>query len=61
MQLRKSYLRIKYDPQRTEYTDSAMTVITEDETAREIFHTDAAQAYIEQQRRLPDARYGASM
>ena len=59
VRLRKIYLRIKHDPQRFEYTDLAMTPITEDETSREIFQTDAAQAYLSQEKRLEAARHAA--
>jgi hypothetical protein len=60
LRLRKLYLRIKHDPRRFEYTDLAMTPITEDETAREIFQTDAAQAYLGQELRLEKARHAVT-
>jgi hypothetical protein len=56
LQLRKIYLRIKHDPHRWEYTDLAMTPISADETTREIFQTEAAKAYLGQERRLGKAR-----
>jgi radical SAM superfamily enzyme YgiQ (UPF0313 family) len=56
LRLRRIYLRIKRDPQRREYTDLAMTPITGAEGAREIFQTDAARAYVGQERRLEQAR-----
>jgi len=59
LRLRRIYLRIRRDPQRTEYMDLAMTSITDEEVTREIFQTKAAQAYLGQQRRLADARQGA--
>ena len=59
LRLRRIYLRIRRDPQRTEYMDLAMTSITDEEVNREIFQTKAAQAYLGQQRRLADARQGA--
>jgi hypothetical protein len=59
LRLRKIYLRIRRDPQRLQYTDLAMTSITDEEATREIFQTKAAQAYLGQQRRLADARRGA--
>jgi radical SAM superfamily enzyme YgiQ (UPF0313 family) len=61
VRLRRIYLRIKHDPRRFEYTDFAMTPISDDETSRDIFHTDAAQAYLNQERRLERARHSASM
>jgi len=57
LRLRRIYLRIKHDPRRFEYTDVAMTPVTDMETTREIFQTDAAQAYLGQQRRLEKARH----
>jgi radical SAM superfamily enzyme YgiQ (UPF0313 family) len=60
LRLRGIYLRIRRDPRREQYTDLAMTSITEEEFAREIFQTEAAQGYLGQQRRLADARHGAA-
>ena len=59
LRLRRIYLRISRDPQRVEYTDLAMTSITDEEVTREIFQTKAAQAYLGQQHRLANARQGA--
>ncbi len=59
LRLRRIYLRIKHDPRRSEYTDLAMTPISDDETSREIFRTEAAQAYLGQERRLEKARHTA--
>jgi hypothetical protein len=56
LRLRRIYLRIKRDPNRREYTDLAMTPITEAEAGREIFQTEAARAYVGQERRLEQAR-----
>jgi hypothetical protein len=36
-----------------------MTPISDDETSREIFQTDAAQAYLNQELRLEKARHSA--
>jgi len=60
LRLRRIYLRIKHDPRRTEYSDLAMTPVTDEENDREIFRTDAAQAYLGQERRLEKARQGAA-
>jgi radical SAM superfamily enzyme YgiQ (UPF0313 family) len=57
LRLRRIYLRIKHDPRRSEYTDLAMTPISDDEASREIFQTDAAQAFVDQERRLEKARH----
>jgi radical SAM superfamily enzyme YgiQ (UPF0313 family) len=58
VRLRRIYLKIRRDPRRMEYTDLAMTSVTDGEAAREIFQTEAAQAYLGQQRRLANARQG---
>ena len=59
MQLRRIYLAIKHDPKRFEYTDLAMTPVANDESETlELFSTDAAQAYVGQERRLEKARHG---
>ena len=60
MRLRRIYLAIKRNPGRFEYTDLAMTPVADDETqTHELFRTDAAQAYIGQERRLEKARHRA--
>ena len=59
LRLRRIYLRIKHNPRRLEYTDLAMTPISDGETSREIFQTDAAQAYLNQELRLEKARHSA--
>jgi hypothetical protein len=57
MRLRRIYLDIKRDSRNTEYTDLAITPVTDDETeTHELFQTRAAQAYVDQQRRLQDIR-----
>ena len=57
--LRMIYLRIKRDPARHQYTDLALTPVTDDEIAtREMFRNETAQAYISQQRRLDNLRHG---
>lgn len=58
--LRRIYLRIKYDPQRRQYTDDAMTPIGGDETTREIFQTDAARAFVSREQQLGNARRAMS-
>ena len=57
--LRRIYLRIKGDPQRYRYTDPAMTAVADDEAeTHELFHTDAAQAYVAQAKRIKQAQNG---
>ncbi len=51
--LRRIYLRIKFDPNRYVYTDTAMTPVTADEAeTHELFNNDAARAYVAQTNRL---------
>lgn len=51
--LRRIYLRIKHDPNRYAYTDTAMTPVAADEAAtHELFNSDAARAYVAQTNRL---------
>jgi hypothetical protein len=60
MQLRRIYLRIKHDPKRYEYTDAAIEPVADDEVqTHQMFHTDAARAYVSQERQLENARHGA--
>ena len=47
LRLRRIYLRIKHDPKRFEYTDLAITPVTDDEIeTHEMFHNAAARAYV---------------
>jgi hypothetical protein len=58
--LRRIYLRIKHDPKRYEYTDAAIEPVADDEVqTHQMFHTDAARAYVSQERQLENARHGA--
>jgi radical SAM superfamily enzyme YgiQ (UPF0313 family) len=57
LRLRAVYLGIKRDSRAREYTDLAITPLAEDEAdTRELFQTEAAQAYVGQQRRLQNIR-----
>jgi Radical SAM superfamily len=59
VRLRRIYLKIKRDPHRFGYTDRAMTPVTADEIkTHELFQTDAARAYVGQERRLQEFRQG---
>ena len=61
MQLRMIYLRVKNDPKRYEYTDAAITPVTDDEVeTHEMFRNEAAIAYVNQERRLEKIRHGAA-
>ena len=58
-ELRRIYLRIKHDPRRFEYSDTAMTAVAADEAqTHELFATDAARAYLAQAQRLQQIRDG---
>lgn len=53
------YRAIRRDPLRYEYTDLALTPVEDDETeTREMFKTEAAQAYVVQLKRLEKMRHG---
>jgi hypothetical protein len=55
------YLHIKHDPRRYEYTDAAITPVTEDETeTHEMFQNATARAYVDQEQRLEKIRHGAA-
>jgi radical SAM superfamily enzyme YgiQ (UPF0313 family) len=57
--LRRIYLRIKKDPNRYSYTDTAMMAVADDEAeTHELFGTDAARAYIAQTKRVKQAQHG---
>src|SRR5262245_55433646 len=59
LRLRRIYLGVRRDPRRFAYTDVAMSVSDDDEVGRlELFATEAAQAYVGEQRRLQDIRSG---
>lgn len=59
LRLRLIYLRIKKDPQRMEYTDLALTPVTDDETeTMELFQSDVAQAFVGKQQRVAKMRRG---
>ncbi|MGA2894073.1 MAG: radical SAM protein [Xanthobacteraceae bacterium] len=62
MRLRRVYLAIKRDPRRFDYTDLAMTPVSDDEfQTHELFRTDAAQSFVGQQQRLEKARHSATV
>ena len=53
LRLRIIYLRIKHDPKRYEYTDLAITPVTDDEIkTHEMFDSDAARAFVESERQI---------
>jgi hypothetical protein len=61
LRLRKIYVAIKHDPKRFEYTDLAITPVTDDEIeTHEIFHTEAGQQFVAQEKRLEKIRAGVA-
>ncbi len=61
MRLRRIYLVIRRNPRRFDYTDLAMTPVADDESqTHELFQTNAAQAYVGNERRLEKARHRVS-
>ncbi|MGA2126744.1 MAG: radical SAM protein [Xanthobacteraceae bacterium] len=59
LRMRLIYLRIKKDPHRRDYMDLALSPVADDETEqRELFQSDAAQAYVRQEKRLDRLRHG---
>jgi hypothetical protein len=55
--LRKIYLSIKHDPNRYEYVDPAIEPVREDEIeTHEMFKSEAAQAFVNQEQRLANIR-----
>jgi radical SAM superfamily enzyme YgiQ (UPF0313 family) len=61
LRLRKIYVKIKHDPRRREYSDLAITPVTDDEIeTHEMFKNEAARAYVDSERRLEKIRQGAA-
>ena len=59
LRLRRRYLRIKKNPNRHAYTDLALTPVADEETL-ELFQSDAAKAYVDQQHALEHARHSGA-
>jgi hypothetical protein len=54
--MRALYRSVKNDPKRLEYSDLAISPVNDDETeTHEMFHTKAARAYVETERRIEKA------
>jgi hypothetical protein len=61
LKLRKMYVAIKRDPKRYEYTDLAITPVTDDEVeTHEMFQNTAARSYVESERRIAKIVHGAT-
>ena len=57
--IRMMYLPIKHDPMKRQYRDIAITPVTDDEEERELFRSDAAQAYLGERHRIEQAQHTA--
>lgn len=61
LRLYRMYARLRKDPQRTEYTDLAITPVTDDEVeTRELFQTPEAREYVVKIQRVGKLRRGAA-
>jgi hypothetical protein len=56
--LRLIYYRVKKDPKRLEYSDTALEPVTEHEEEREMFQSEAARNYLEKVHRIERIRRG---
>lgn len=52
--------KVEKDPARASYTDTALTPVSEQEEALEMFQSSDAQAWLAQEKRLERARHGVS-
>ena len=53
------YRRVTRDPKRHDYIDTALTPVTDaDLETDELFQSEAARAYLDQERRLQEIRAG---
>jgi hypothetical protein len=61
MRIRRIYQAIKRREDRFQYTDIAISpIVAEDVDMRDMFRTEAAQAYVSQERRLDKIRRGVA-
>jgi radical SAM superfamily enzyme YgiQ (UPF0313 family) len=58
IRMRLIYLRVRKDPQKLEYMDTALEPVTDHEEDREMFQSAAAQGYLEKVHRLANAGRG---
>ena len=62
LRLRLIYRKVKHDPLKHEYTDLAITPVTDDEVeTRELFQSEVAQAYVGQIQRLKKMSAGEAV
>ncbi|HVS81270.1 MAG TPA: radical SAM protein [Pyrinomonadaceae bacterium] len=61
LRLYRMYGKLKKDPRRSEYTDLALTPVTDEEVeTRELFQSAAAQAYVDRVQQIEKLRRGAA-
>lgn len=58
IRMRLIYLRVRKDPRKLEYMDTALEPVTDHEEEREMFQSAAAQGYLEKVHRLANAGRG---
>ena len=59
--MRLIYKRVKRDPKRLEYMDTALEAVTDHEEERELFHSEAAQSYLHKVHRNEQAARGETV
>jgi hypothetical protein len=60
LHLRTIYRRVRTDPKRFEYIDTALEPVTDHEEDRELFQSDAARVYLDKVHHIEAVRRGAS-
>ena len=60
LKLRGIYRKVRNDPKRFEYMDTALVPVTDHEEERELFQSDAAKSYVKKLRDLESIRSGAA-
>jgi len=61
LSIRSTYLRVRKDPARFEYIDTALEPVTDHEEDRELFSSDAAQNYLDKVHKIERLRRGAGV
>jgi radical SAM superfamily enzyme YgiQ (UPF0313 family) len=59
--LRLIYMRVKRDPKRYEYMDTALAPVTDEDESLEMFHTPAAEAFVAREKSVQAARTGTPL
>jgi radical SAM superfamily enzyme YgiQ (UPF0313 family) len=61
LHLRMIYRRVRKDPKRSEYMDTALEPVTEHEEERELFQSEAAQTYLDKVHHIESVRRGQTI